>query len=347
MTHSSFSLIFEDENYRQMKKREKIVYDLLTQSAEKKENFARLEEEYRSELMDIAMQVAAIENDLKIDSKKAHEELTRYTELLGVQEEKVRHLKNEVMANDLRRDIGELDESELTKRKAELKQAISKESEEVAILEDAISLLRRIRNRDSKFRTDNIYAQNMPGETDASDLHSEEETSDNIMETEQSDMAQIEDNKKDASNMERQQNQESGQDGIDTKKSHEKTDFDSDKTAIIPVELIGSNPERLLEPALQVQTQTGWDRYFLSREEINIGNIRNPESEIALYDAQVSRRHAKVIFDQVTDSWFFIDMASTNGSTLNGKKVDPHHPMKLSDADCITVGDTRIEVYIP
>jgi pSer/pThr/pTyr-binding forkhead associated (FHA) protein len=188
----------------------------------------------------------------------------------------------------------------------------------------------------------------MPGETDTSDPHSEEETSDDVvMDTARSDMPEVEGNKEGASDTTTQQDQESGQDDAETKKGPEKTDFDSDKTAIIPRELIGSNPERLLEPALQVQTQTGWDRYFLSRDEINIGNIRNPESEIALYDAQVSRRHAKVIFDQMTDCWFFIDMASTNGSTLNGKKVEPHHPVKLSDSDSITVGDTRIEVYIP
>ncbi len=347
MTESSFGLIFEDENYRQMKKREKIVYDLLTQSAEKKESFARLEEEYRSELMDIAMQVAAIENDLKIDSQEAQEELSRYTELLGAHEEKVRELKNEAVANDLRKDIGELDESEFSKRKAELEKAITRESAELAILEDAISLLRRIRNRDSRFRNDNIYAQSVSGEESSPDLQSEEETSDNIMERDQADAAQIAGNRNDDSDVEIQQNQDSEQGVADTQKSHEKTDFDSDKTAIIPRELIGSNPERLLEPALQVQTQTGWNRYFLSREDINIGNIRNPESEIALYDAQVSRRHAKVIFDQVTDCWFFIDMASTNGSTLNGKKVEPHHPMRLNDSDSITVGDTRIEVYIP
>jgi hypothetical protein len=120
-----------------------------------------------------------------------------------------------------------------------------------------------------------------------------------------------------------------------------------DKTSVIPDEMIGSAPLRMLEAALRIQKGDEWERYPLGRKDINIGNIRNPENEIGLYDSQTSRRHAKVIFDAVTESWFFVDLGSTNGSSINGKASIPNDPVLIRNNDTIMVGDTKMLVYIP
>lgn len=121
----------------------------------------------------------------------------------------------------------------------------------------------------------------------------------------------------------------------------------SDKTSVISEDMIGSAPQRMLEAALQVQKADGWERHPLGRKDVNIGNIRNPENEIGLYDTQTSRRHAKIVFDAVTESWFFVDLGSTNGSSVNGKTATPNDPVLLRNNDTLMVGDTKILVYIP
>ncbi|MBF0170431.1 MAG: FHA domain-containing protein [Nitrospinae bacterium] len=120
-----------------------------------------------------------------------------------------------------------------------------------------------------------------------------------------------------------------------------------DMTMAIPKELIGSAPDRLLEPALQIQMEKGWERYPLKGREVSIGHIRQPDNHIALPDQQVSRRHAKILFDKPTGAYFFLDNGSTNGSTVNGIPIIPHEPVKLANNDVIVVGETRITVYLP
>ena len=130
-------------------------------------------------------------------------------------------------------------------------------------------------------------------------------------------------------------------------RSEESASFSMDETALLAENLIGSDPERLLVPALHIKCASGWERYPLKNREISIGNIRNPENDIALYDPQVSRRHAKIIQDSVTDHWYFVDGGSTNGSMVNGVEADAKNPVKLANRDVILLGDTRIVLYLP
>lgn len=130
-------------------------------------------------------------------------------------------------------------------------------------------------------------------------------------------------------------------------KARDEASFSAEITALLPEELIGSDPERLLVPALHIKSAEGWERYPLTQSEISIGNIRNPENDIALYDPQVSRRHAKIIRDNVTGDWYFVDTNSTNSSHINNRKVEPKSPIKLANRDTILLGDTRIVLYIP
>lgn len=56
----------------------------------------------------------------------------------------------------------------------------------------------------------------------------------------------------------------------------------------------------------------------------------------------VSRRHARIFF---RDSRFYIeDLGSTNGTYLNGVRLDPYSPRPLGDGDEIRLGQISIRV---
>jgi hypothetical protein len=64
---------------------------------------------------------------------------------------------------------------------------------------------------------------------------------------------------------------------------------------------------------------------------------RSKEADIQVDDANVSRKHAEVRQDGAT--YWVVDLDSTNGTELNGKRVKR---AKLSDGDVITLGATEI-----
>ncbi len=56
----------------------------------------------------------------------------------------------------------------------------------------------------------------------------------------------------------------------------------------------------------------------------------------------VSRRHARIFFQ---DSRFYIeDLGSTNGTYLNGVRLDPYSPRPLGDGDELRLGQIAIRV---
>ncbi|MGB8652064.1 MAG: DUF3662 and FHA domain-containing protein [Mycobacteriales bacterium] len=64
---------------------------------------------------------------------------------------------------------------------------------------------------------------------------------------------------------------------------------------------------------------------------------RSPESDLQLPDTGVSRRHAEL--RQVDDRVELHDLASTNGTRVNGQRVSS---VTLTDGDRITVGSTEL-----
>jgi Protein of unknown function (DUF3662)/FHA domain len=64
---------------------------------------------------------------------------------------------------------------------------------------------------------------------------------------------------------------------------------------------------------------------------------RSKECDLQVPDANVSRRHAEL--RQEGSSWWLVDLDSTNGTELNGKRVQRS---RLSDGDTITVGGTDL-----
>ena len=65
---------------------------------------------------------------------------------------------------------------------------------------------------------------------------------------------------------------------------------------------------------------------------------RSRECDVRLDDVNASRRHCEVVQDAPT-SWSVVDLGSTNGTELNGRRIDR---AQLADGDRITVGSTDI-----
>jgi len=76
-------------------------------------------------------------------------------------------------------------------------------------------------------------------------------------------------------------------------------------------------------------------RHEVNRQSIVLGRSR--DCDIQLTDANVSRRHAEV--RQEGASYWIVDLGSTNGMEVNGKRVKR---AKLRPGDTITLGSTEI-----
>ena len=96
-------------------------------------------------------------------------------------------------------------------------------------------------------------------------------------------------------------------------------------------------PEPEPEPApREVVTLTVEGRtHELTKPRVVLGRSR--ECDIRVSDVNVSRRHSEVR-NQGDDYWI-ADLGSTNGTTVNGKRVER---ARLQDGDRITLGSTEI-----
>jgi FhaA, N-terminal domain/FHA domain len=79
----------------------------------------------------------------------------------------------------------------------------------------------------------------------------------------------------------------------------------------------------------------GGKAYELSDDVVVLGRSR--ECDITLDDANVSRRHAEV--RRENGNWFIVDLGSTNGIEVNGKRTDR---AKLEHDDRILLGRTEV-----
>jgi hypothetical protein len=90
------------------------------------------------------------------------------------------------------------------------------------------------------------------------------------------------------------------------------------------------------EPSREVATLTVDGRkHDVSTPSVVLGRSR--EADIRVGDVNASRRHAEV--RQEDSSYWIVDLGSTNGVEVNGKRVDR---ARLSDGDRITIGTTEV-----
>jgi hypothetical protein len=85
-------------------------------------------------------------------------------------------------------------------------------------------------------------------------------------------------------------------------------------------------------------TLTVGDRVVpVSAERIVVGRSR--ECDLRVDDGNVSRRHFELLKESPS-SWVVVDLGSTNGTEVNGHKVQRRTP--LDDGDRITIGSTEL-----
>ena len=95
-------------------------------------------------------------------------------------------------------------------------------------------------------------------------------------------------------------------------------------------------PEPEPEPEREVVTLTLAGRaHEITSRSFVIGRSR--ECDLSVTDGNASRRHAEIVREG--DSYFLVDLGSTNGTELNGKRVTRE---ELSDGDRITLGATDV-----
>lgn len=75
----------------------------------------------------------------------------------------------------------------------------------------------------------------------------------------------------------------------------------------------------------------------LTGSRVTIGRL--PECDLSLDDSTVSRQHAAVV--RRADGWWIVDLNSTNGTTVNGRR-SAEHP--LTPGDRIELGDVLVEL---
>ena len=93
--------------------------------------------------------------------------------------------------------------------------------------------------------------------------------------------------------------------------------------------------------SLTVKQEAGPSSYkYFSQPEIILG--RDPGCDIPLMDDTVSTRHAQLTYHH--NQWWLEDLASTNGTTLNGTPVNM--PTVITSGDEFRCGVTRLAVSL-
>ncbi|HEX5584458.1 DUF3662 and FHA domain-containing protein [Gaiella sp.] len=111
-------------------------------------------------------------------------------------------------------------------------------------------------------------------------------------------------------------------------------------TAIYGAGELGAVPEPAApveEPSERATLTVNGRVVPLSADRVVIGRSR--ECDLRVDDGNVSRRHVELVREGES-SWVVVDLGSTNGTELNGRKVQRRTP--LDDGDRITIGSTEL-----
>jgi two-component system cell cycle response regulator len=126
------------------------------------------------------------------------------------------------------------------------------------------------------------------------------------------------------------------------------SDFDSkDRTAILGFdqETINRELQKAKEqPAclILIKGTPQGHRYFITADEMVIG--RDPAADISIPDNSISRKHARI--KQSGGTVTIEDLGSSNGTSVNSKKLEPGNVVTLSKEDMIKLGNSIVK-YLP
>jgi len=107
--------------------------------------------------------------------------------------------------------------------------------------------------------------------------------------------------------------------------------------------MVYSVSERLSDPLQAPHPQRGTARLIIDGRTAIIGSSgavigRSRECDVVLDDANVSRRHAEI--RPSGGSWIVLDLGSTNGLKVNGRRIDGAQSLKSGDA--LELGSSRL-----
>lgn len=124
-------------------------------------------------------------------------------------------------------------------------------------------------------------------------------------------------------------------------------DKKSDRTAILGFdqETINRELQKAKEqPAclILIRGTPQGHRFFITADEMIIG--RDPSADISIPDNSISRKHAKVIREGNVVK--IEDLGSSNGTAINGKKLESGNVAKLAKEDLIKLGNSIVK-YLP
>ncbi len=335
----TFEELFNNPDYRALVDKRRVLRSLKEKVSEWKNLYEELERRYLNELAETELALEKVERGFVFSSETVKGMAADMETGLADVRDSISALRRELKLNRLRRANGEYGQERYISKRQELCAAIKNELSNEAWIKDLLALVRGAVEPSGEEMSVSAEAVKKPVRTQKIPLGAPMEKELERGELKLGEPSEV-----------------SSAKPVASEKAPEKPTAPvkplrgrptSDKTSVISEDMIGSAPQRMLEAALQVQKADGWERHPLGRKDVNIGNIRNPENEIGLYDTQTSRRHAKIVFDAVTESWFFVDLGSTNGSSVNGKTATPNDPVLLRNNDTLMVGDTKILVYIP
>lgn len=111
-------------------------------------------------------------------------------------------------------------------------------------------------------------------------------------------------------------------------------------------DLVKSGSRRNIPILMLLQGETVGRKFLLNKPRMQIG--RSQESEIALADFEVSRKHSVILYEN-TDRpdelprCLIHDLGSKNGTYVNGRRITSH---LLSDKDIITIGAAVFGYYL-
>jgi diguanylate cyclase (GGDEF)-like protein len=83
-------------------------------------------------------------------------------------------------------------------------------------------------------------------------------------------------------------------------------------------------------------------RFFLTADEMIIG--REPSADISIPDPSISRKHARVV--RTPSGATLEDLGSSNGTSINGKKIEAGTVVELTKEDLIKLGNSIVK-YLP
>lgn len=86
----------------------------------------------------------------------------------------------------------------------------------------------------------------------------------------------------------------------------------------------------------------GEENYLIEKDTFCIGT-KKEKNDAVLHSKTVSKNHAKII--RRGNDYYLEDLNSTNGTFLNGKQLEYHHPVKLSAMDSLMFADVKYVFY--